>query len=115
VNETSHAFTFDYAAISKPWFDTLPADLQAMGLATAEEIGTRVNPLEIDSLARQRKIWVEQGGEIDVLSPADKDEIMRSSSRFGTCSAPRRSAACRSLQVRIILTSANLNHLRGRV
>jgi TRAP-type transport system periplasmic protein len=28
VSETSHAFTFDYAAISKRWFDTLPPDLQ---------------------------------------------------------------------------------------
>ena len=46
VNENQHAFTFDYAAISKPWFDTLPADLQAMVLATAEEIGTIVNHLE---------------------------------------------------------------------
>ena len=43
-------------------------------LATAEEIGTTVNPWEIDFLAQQRKIWVEKGGEIDGCHPTDKDE-----------------------------------------
>jgi TRAP-type transport system periplasmic protein len=110
VNETSHAFTFDYAAISKRWFDTLPADLQAMVLATAAEIGTIVNPWEIDFLAQQRKIWVEKGGEIDVLSPADKDEMMAKLSTVGddiVKTKPQlkplwdllRAAAKRSLQV----------------
>jgi hypothetical protein len=54
-----------------------------MVLATAEEIETIVNPWEIDFLAQQRKIWVEKGGEIDVLSPADKDEMMAKLSTVG--------------------------------
>jgi TRAP-type C4-dicarboxylate transport system substrate-binding protein len=65
------------------WFDTLPADVRAMVLATAEEIGTIVNPWEIDFLAQQCKIWVEKGGEIDVLSPAEKDEMMAKLSTVG--------------------------------
>jgi hypothetical protein len=28
------------------------------------------------SWPQQRKIWLEKGGEIDMLSPADKDEMM---------------------------------------
>jgi len=76
ANETGHAFVFTLAAVSKPWFDTLPADLQTMVLATAQEIGTEVNAGQIDFLVRQRKTWVEKGGELDVLSPADKAEMM---------------------------------------
>jgi len=81
VNETGHAFVFVLAALSKRWFDTLPADLQAMVLATAQETGTEVNPWQIDFLTRQRKTWVEKGGELAVLSPADKAEMM---ARTGT-------------------------------
>jgi TRAP-type transport system periplasmic protein len=76
MNETGHAFNFIMAIVSKRWFDTLPAELQTMVLATAQEVGTEVNPWEVDFLARQRKVWVEKGGELEVLSPADKAEMM---------------------------------------
>ena len=45
-------------------------------LATAREMGAAVNPWEIDFLARQRQIWVEKGGVLDVLPPAEKAELM---------------------------------------
>jgi TRAP-type C4-dicarboxylate transport system substrate-binding protein len=76
MNEAGYSFAFSFAALSKRWFDTVPADLQAMVLATAKETGTEINPWAIDFLARQRKTWVEKGGEFDVLSPADKAEMM---------------------------------------
>jgi TRAP-type transport system periplasmic protein len=60
MNETSHAFVVILAVVSKRWLDTLPADLQAMVLATAHEAGTEVNPWAMDFLARQRKVWVER-------------------------------------------------------
>jgi len=76
MNETGHAFNLIIATVSKRWFDTLPTEFQAMVLATAKEVGTEVNPWEIDFLARQRKVWVEKGGELDVFSPADQTEMM---------------------------------------
>jgi TRAP-type C4-dicarboxylate transport system substrate-binding protein len=76
MNETAHAYTFSLAAISKRWFDTLPTDLQALVLATADATGTEVNPWDIDFLARQRKTWLEKGGELHALSMADKAELM---------------------------------------
>jgi TRAP-type transport system periplasmic protein len=76
ANETGHAFVFEMATMSKRWFDTLPADLQAIVIATAQETGTEVNPWVIDFLARQRKTWVEKGGELIALSAADKSEMM---------------------------------------
>ena len=76
MNETGHAFNIIMAAMSKRWFETLPPDLQAMVLATAEEVGAEVNPWVLDFLVRQRKIWVEKGGELESLSSADKAEMM---------------------------------------
>jgi TRAP-type transport system periplasmic protein len=76
MNETGHAFVFILAVVSKRWLDTLPPDLQAMVLATAQEAGAEVNPWAIDFLTRQRKTWVEKGGELDALSPGDKAEMM---------------------------------------
>ena len=83
LNETGHAFTFSEAALSKRWFDRLPADLQTMVLATAHETGTDMNPWGIDFLVRQRKTWVEKGGELDELSPTDKAELMAKTGAIG--------------------------------
>jgi TRAP-type C4-dicarboxylate transport system substrate-binding protein len=76
LNETAQSFVFIQAAISKRWFDTLPEGLQAMVLATAQETTMEVIPWNIDFEARQRKLWVEKGGEIDTLPAADKAEMM---------------------------------------
>jgi TRAP-type C4-dicarboxylate transport system substrate-binding protein len=76
LNETGQAFVFEMAAMSKRWFDPLPADLKAMILETAEEAGLEVNPWVIGFLAEQRKVWVDKGGELNVLSPADKADVM---------------------------------------
>jgi TRAP-type transport system periplasmic protein len=83
MNETGQAFVFVLAAMSKRWFDTLPADLQTMVLATAQETDTEVNPWIIDFNARQRKIWIEKGGELDVLSAADKAEMIAKTGSIG--------------------------------
>jgi TRAP-type C4-dicarboxylate transport system substrate-binding protein len=76
MNETGNAYIFTLAAMSKKWFATLPSDLQAMVMATAQEASTEVTPWIIDFQARQRKTWVDKGGELDALSPAEKAEMM---------------------------------------
>jgi TRAP-type transport system periplasmic protein len=74
-NDTAATYVVSMATMSKRWFDTLPADLQAMVLTTAQETATDVTPWIIDFLARQHKVWVAKGGELDVLSPADRAEM----------------------------------------
>jgi hypothetical protein len=54
-----------------------------MVLATAQEIAIEVNPWEVDFLARQRKIWVEKGAEIDILSAADHAALMAKTATIG--------------------------------
>ena len=81
MNEAGQSFVFSLAVMSKRWFDTLPADLQALVLATAKE--TDVNSWEVDFLARQRKTWVEKGGELNALSAADHAELMAKTGTIG--------------------------------
>jgi TRAP-type C4-dicarboxylate transport system substrate-binding protein len=76
MNETAHAFTFSFVAMSKRWFDALPADLQPIVLATATEAGTGVNQWQIDFLTRQHRVWIENGGELDTLPPAEHADMM---------------------------------------
>ncbi|MGP0092987.1 MAG: TRAP transporter substrate-binding protein [Xanthobacteraceae bacterium] len=83
MNETGHAFVFVLAVVSKRWLETLPADLQATVLAAAQESGTEANPWVVDFMAHQRRTWVEKGGELDVLAPADKTEMMAKISTVG--------------------------------
>jgi TRAP-type C4-dicarboxylate transport system substrate-binding protein len=83
LNETGHAFTFTMAALSKRWFETLPTDLQTIVLATAREVGTGMNAWSLDFVARQRKTWVEKGGELDLLSPADNAELIAKTGTIG--------------------------------
>jgi len=82
-NETGQAFVFVLAALSKRWFETLPTDLQPIVLETAQEVGTEVNPWVIDFLVRQRKNWIEKGGQLDALSPADRAEMMAKTNTIG--------------------------------
>jgi TRAP-type transport system periplasmic protein len=76
MNEAGYSFAFSFAALSKRWFDTLPPYLQAVVLATAKETGMEINPWAIDFLTRQREAWVQKGGELETLSPADRAEMM---------------------------------------
>jgi TRAP-type C4-dicarboxylate transport system substrate-binding protein len=76
MNETAHAFTFSFVAMSKRWFDALPDDLKPVVLAAAREAGTGVNQWQIDFLAQQRTVWIENGGEIDTLPPAERADMM---------------------------------------
>jgi TRAP-type transport system periplasmic protein len=76
MNETAHAFTFSFVAMSKRWFDSLPADLQPIIVACAREAGTGVNQWQIDFLSQQRSVWVENGGKLDTLPPGERADMM---------------------------------------
>jgi TRAP-type C4-dicarboxylate transport system substrate-binding protein len=76
VTEPGQAYIFVLVAISRRWFDTLPPDLQAMVMTTAQQTGAGLTTWIQDWQAQQRKLWVDKGGEIEVLSPADKAAIL---------------------------------------
>jgi TRAP-type transport system periplasmic protein len=83
MTETGHAYIFSMAFLSKRWFDGLPRDLQEAVLTTATQMGEEVVPWGLDFLVRQRKNWVDKGGEMIALSPADLKELMQKMSPVG--------------------------------
>jgi TRAP-type transport system periplasmic protein len=76
MTETSHAYIFSTAVVSKRWFDGLPTDLQSAVMTTARQVRDEVIPWGLDFLVAQRKAWVEKGGEVIHLSDADHAELM---------------------------------------
>lgn len=76
ANETGQAFVWEMAVASKRWFDTLPPDLQSIVVTTAQEAALEENPWEIEFLAKQRKGWIDNGGELATLSAADKAQML---------------------------------------
>lgn len=77
MTETSHAYIFSTAMVSKRWFDGLPPDLQAAVRKAADETRDEVIPWSLTFLDEQRKAWVAKGGEILHLSDAEHAELMQ--------------------------------------
>jgi TRAP-type C4-dicarboxylate transport system substrate-binding protein len=77
MTETSHAYIFSVAMMSKRWFDSLPPDLQAAVRKAADETRDEVIPWSLTFLEDQRKAWVAKGGEILHLSDAEHAELMQ--------------------------------------
>jgi TRAP-type transport system periplasmic protein len=76
MTETAHAYIFSIAMVSKRWFDGLPADLQSQVLSAAKQAGTETAPWASEFFTSQHKVWTERGGEMIVLPPADRAELM---------------------------------------
>jgi TRAP-type transport system periplasmic protein len=77
INETGHAYIITIVVFSKKWFDGLPADLQRVLLATAQELQGGITGHYRDFLVQQRKVWVDKGGELLKLSPAEQAELIQ--------------------------------------
>jgi TRAP-type transport system periplasmic protein len=82
-NDTAATYVVSMVALSKQWFDKLPPDLQGLVLATSQETATEVTPWIIDFLARQHNVWVQKGGELDTLSPADQAKMSEALATVG--------------------------------
>jgi TRAP-type C4-dicarboxylate transport system substrate-binding protein len=76
VTETGQAYFFSTAFLSKRWLDGLPADLQALVMATSKQAGIDASPWASDFIVAQRRVWPGRGGEIIALAPAEKAELM---------------------------------------
>jgi TRAP-type C4-dicarboxylate transport system substrate-binding protein len=75
VTNIGQPVIFGYAAVSKKWYDALPADLQQMIDKVAATAMTQVNPQTVEIDANADKRWVDGGGELIDL-PADEQSAM---------------------------------------
>jgi TRAP-type transport system periplasmic protein len=83
MTETSHAYIFSEAVLSRRWFETLPPDLQSAVLVTADQARSYVIPWSLDFLDEQRQAWMAKGGEIIHLSDADHAKLMDTMAPIG--------------------------------
>jgi TRAP-type C4-dicarboxylate transport system substrate-binding protein len=83
IVQSNQSYIFSEAFVSKRWFDALPADLKAAVLATSQMAGAEAIPWALDFLVSQRKAWLDKGGEVMALTPADKTELMAKMSLVG--------------------------------
>jgi TRAP-type C4-dicarboxylate transport system substrate-binding protein len=75
VTNIGQPVIFGYAAVSKKWYDALPADLQQVIDKDAATAMTQVNPQTVEIDANADKRWLDSGGELIDL-PADEQASM---------------------------------------
>src|SRR5580700_10934377 len=75
VTNIGQPVIFGYAAVSKKWYDGLPADLQQVIDKDAATAMVQVNPETVTIDANADKRWVDSGGELIDL-PADEQASM---------------------------------------
>jgi TRAP-type transport system periplasmic protein len=75
VTQTGQPVIFGLAAVSKKWYDSLPADLQQVIDKDAASASVEVNPQAVAIDANADKRWLDSGGELIDL-PADEQASM---------------------------------------
>jgi TRAP-type C4-dicarboxylate transport system substrate-binding protein len=75
VTRIGQPVVFGLAAVSKKWYDSLPADLQQIIDKDAAAAAVEVNPQTVDIIAKADKGWADGGGEFIDL-PADEEAAL---------------------------------------
>jgi TRAP-type C4-dicarboxylate transport system substrate-binding protein len=71
VVESDQPYLNSIIVMSKRWLDSLPGDLQKIVRDDAQKVSQDVVPWVKDFFANQRKVWVEKGGELISVPPAE--------------------------------------------
>ena len=90
ATEIDQPFIFSMAFLSKKWFDSLPADLQAIVDADAAKAAVEVNPWEVEFYNKARQTWAEHG-ELIRLPENEQAEMIKSVTAIGAAVAKRKS------------------------
>jgi len=91
ATEIDQPFIFSMAFLSKKWFDSLPADLQAIVDADAARAAVEVNPWEVEFYNKARQTWAEHG-ELIRLPENEQTEMIKSVTAIGAAVAKRKSS-----------------------
>jgi len=91
ATEIDQPFIFSMAFLSKKWFDSLPADLQAIVDADAARAAVEVNPWEVEFYNKARQTWAEHG-ELIRLPENEQAEMIKSVTAIGAAVAKRKSS-----------------------
>ena len=75
ILESEQAMVSVVTVLSKIWYDSLPANLQAVVADAGQRASTEVFPWAVEFIAKQRKVWTAKGGELVQLSVAEHAEL----------------------------------------
>jgi TRAP-type transport system periplasmic protein len=75
VTEIGQPAIFGVAALSKKWYDGLPADLQGIVDRAAASVSVKINPWIVEFNAKVRQDWISAGGELISL-PVEEQSAM---------------------------------------
>jgi TRAP-type transport system periplasmic protein len=73
--ETHDTLLVSFGALSKPWLDKLPPDLSKIVVDEARKLQPWARQTAVDEVAELRQKWIDRGGEIATLPPADQAEL----------------------------------------
>jgi TRAP-type transport system periplasmic protein len=71
VTVTNDTFIISIAVLSKPWLDTLPADLQKVVLDASAAVQTKAQAWEVDFTKKLASDWTALGGSVQTLPAED--------------------------------------------
>src|SRR5262249_25187861 len=77
ITETNDTLLVSFGALSKPWLDTLPADLRKTVVDEARSLQAWAIKQADDEKVALRAKWIERGGEIINLPPEDMVELQK--------------------------------------
>jgi TRAP-type transport system periplasmic protein len=83
VTETGQPAIFAIIEISKKWYDSLPADLQAIIDRDAAAQSLAINPQVNAINDAARKAWIANGGELINLPPDEQGAMLKALSSVG--------------------------------
>jgi TRAP-type transport system periplasmic protein len=63
--------------VSKVWYDRLPPDLQKAVMEAGARAEPQVNAWNVNRLKQDREAWMQHGGKIVTLPPAEQQEAVR--------------------------------------
>jgi TRAP-type transport system periplasmic protein len=73
--ETHDTLLVSFGGLSKAWLDKLPPDLSKIIVDEARKLQPWARQTAVDEVAALRKVWIERGGEIVTLPPAEQAEL----------------------------------------
>jgi TRAP-type C4-dicarboxylate transport system substrate-binding protein len=73
--ETHDTLLVSFGALSKPWLDKMPPDLSKIVVDEARKLQPWSRQTGVDEVAELCQKWIDRGGEIVTLPPADQAEL----------------------------------------
>ncbi len=71
ITVTNDTFIVAIAVVSKPWYDTLPPDLQKLVIDTGHAVEKKAQDWEVDFSKDLEKQWTGLGGQVHTISAED--------------------------------------------